>query len=30
MVELTARQDSEELEMLAIRIRDAAASLLKE
>ena len=30
MVELSARQDSEELEALALRIRDTAAALLKE
>ena len=30
MVELTARQDSEELEELAIRVRDTTEALLKE
>ena len=30
MVELTARQDSEELEDLALRVRDTAQALLKE
>ena len=30
MVELSARQDSEELEALALRVRDTAAALLKE
>ena len=30
MVELTARQDSEELEDLALRVRDGAEALLKE
>ena len=30
MVELSARQDSEELEALALRVRDTASALLKE
>mgnify|MGYP002074493578 CR=1 FL=1 len=30
MTELAVRQDSEELEVLAFRVRDAAAALLKE
>ena len=30
MVELSARQDSEELEALALRVRDTASTLLKE
>ena len=30
MVELTSRMDNDELEMLALRIRDAADTLLKE
>ena len=30
MAELSARQDSEELEALALRVRDTAAALLKE